>query len=246
MKIHNYIRNHKLFEGYDQPIMDIIKYGNVKINGKRRRSNRDIIPNRDTIEVYIENKWIVLEPVLDRNIVLMYKPRGYLCTTSDPHNRPIFYDLLPGEFKSLRSAGRLDQDSEGLLILTDDGYFLFSLISPKFPCQKTYLVGYEIKFDPDFISEAGSGGFEIERFGEVQVLRPVEVSLASHEILVEFEFLNLEKNLVWYQFVLTEGKHQQIRKMSQKYDNHVKRLIRVGHGYYRLSKEIIEKSWVKI
>jgi 16S rRNA U516 pseudouridylate synthase RsuA-like enzyme len=165
MKIHNYIKNHKLFEGYDQLIMDLITNGLVRINGKRRRSNRDIIPARDKIEVCINNQWTHLEPVIDRQVVLMYKPRGYLCTTSDPHKRPIIYDLLPSEFKSLRSAGRLDQDSEGLLVLTDDGYFLFSLISPKFPCNKTYFVGYEKEFDPDFFEVASSGEFSIERDG---------------------------------------------------------------------------------
>jgi pseudouridine synthase len=226
--------------------MDLIEAGKVKINSKRRRSNRDIIPNRDTIEVEINNIWTVLEPQLDRNVIAMYKPRGYLCTTSDPHSRPIIYHLLPEKFYSLRSAGRLDQDSEGLLILTDDGYFLFKLISPKFPCFKTYLVGLESKFEDEFIKQAGSGTFTIERNGEIQTLRPVDVTLADQKILTEFEFLNLDKNLIWYQFILTEGKHQQIRKMSLKFENEVKRLIRVGHSEFRLSKKIKEKIWLQI
>jgi 16S rRNA pseudouridine516 synthase len=226
--------------------MDLIKSGNVKINGKRRRSNRDVVIARDTIEVCLDGEWQILEHEIERTILLMYKPRGYLCTHKDNHERPKIYDLVDEEYKQLRSAGRLDQNSEGLLVLTDDGYYLFGLTSPKLPCKKTYIVGLLQPLSGKMMSEALSGRFIIEINGKTHVLLPVEISELRSGIAHEFHFLDLDKNLYWYQFVLMEGKYNQIRKMCEKYDNPVQRLIRIQHGEHRLNKKIFDNTWVVV
>jgi pseudouridine synthase len=173
----------------------------------------------------------------------MYKARGYLCTHKDHFGRKKIYDLLPQQYRMLRSAGRLDKDSEGLLVLTDDGYYLFGLTSPKFPCNKVYLVGLKAPLSQDMIDEAKSGQFVIERDGKDQILRPVSITQAHDEVFEEFEYLYLERDLMWYEFTLQEGKYNQIRKMCLKYSNPVQRLIRIQHREYKLSSTIHEQSF---
>src|SRR6202158_5458133 len=71
---------------------------------------------------------------------LVNKPRGYLCTNHDPAGRPLAVDLVPHVAQRVYTVGRLDEDSEGLLLLTNDGDLAFKLMHPRFGVEKTYLV----------------------------------------------------------------------------------------------------------
>ncbi len=71
---------------------------------------------------------------------LVNKPRGYLCTNHDPAGRPLAIDLVPHVPQRVSTVGRLDEDSEGLLLLTNDGDLAFRLMHPRFGVEKTYLV----------------------------------------------------------------------------------------------------------
>ena len=242
MILHNIIRNHPSMKDYPYPIMDLINEGKVKVNGKTMRRNRSFVIERDNFEVFLDDSWVTLDHHIRRTLLAMYKPRGYLCTHHDDFGRDKIYDLLPDKWKKLRSVGRLDQDSEGLLLLTDDGYFLFGLTSPKFPCEKKYLVGLPEQLPDQMITESLSGTFEIIREGEIQVLRPVKILPVLEDIKSEFEYLQLEKKYHWYEFTLTEGRYNQIRKMCKKYNLEVQRLIRIQHEKYRLNREIFESQ----
>ncbi|GAB4148541.1 MAG: pseudouridine synthase [Patescibacteria group bacterium] len=244
MKLHNLIRNHPQFKDYHQPIMDLIEDGLVRLNGKRRRTNRNVIVGRDVVEVCLEGQWQVLDIAPERTVMLMYKPRGYLCSHYDPYWRPVIYDLIDDSYADLNSAGRLDQDSEGLLILTDDGQYLFKLINPIYECQKKYLVGLKQALSDEFITEAESGKFTINLDSDVQTLRPVLVTPITQALLQEFNYLGLENDIIWYEFTLTEGKYNQIRRMCAKYENPVQRLIRIQHGEHRLNQELYNQGWL--
>ena len=223
--------------------MDLINNGLVRVNGKTMRRNRSFVIERDTFEVCLEDRWITLEHEIERTVILMYKPRGYLCTHKDHFGRDKIYDLLPEQYRTLRSAGRLDQDSEGLLILSDDGYYLFGLTSPKFPCNKVYLVGLEQELSQDMINEAASGNFVIQRDGVDQQLRPVTVEPIDERTQTDHQYLQLEEDLFWYEFTLQEGKYNQIRKMCNMYGNPVQRLIRIQHREYTLTKSTVNEVY---
>jgi 23S rRNA pseudouridine2605 synthase len=243
MLLHNIIRNHPVMERYDKPIMKLIKEGLVRVNGKTMRRNRSFVIERDTFEVCLDGSWITLEHEIERTVILMYKPRGYLCTHKDHFGRDKIYDLLPEQYRTLRSAGRLDQDSEGLLVLSDDGYYLFELTSPKFPCNKVYLVGLKQELSQEMINEAASGNFVIQRDGVDQRLLPVTVEPIGERTKTDHQYLQLEEDLVWYEFTLQEGKYNQIRKMCNIYNNPVQRLIRIQHKEYTLSKNTVNEVY---
>lgn len=244
MKLHNYIRNHRFNHLLASPIMEYISNGYVKVNNKRRRTNRDIIPLRDKIEILLDNQWYKLEPEINRTEVLIYKQRGYLCTHSDTFNRPTIFDSLPQKFRTLRSAGRLDQDSEGLMILTDEGYYLFSLISPQFGCQKSYLVATDGVLSDAMITESLSGSFRIYRDSKEQILKPVKITKLGKDEIMEYSFLDLDNQPHWYRFVLLEGKYNQIRKMCATYGCTVNRLIRIQHSNHMLTPELYAKDYM--
>lgn len=240
MKIHNFIKEHPQMQENTTPIMELITGLRVRVNNKIVRRNKHITLARDTVEWFDTQvgEWVLLPHEIKRTLILLNKPRGYLCTHNDPFDRDIIYQLLPEQFQQLRSCGRLDQDSEGLLILTDDGYFLFAHTSPKFPCSKTYLVGISQPLPQEMIERAASGNFVIERNGELQHLLPVAIDEAPESIMNEFAFLNLPQELHWYTFVLVEGRYNQIRKMCAQYGTPLSRLIRIQHGEYRLNEKL--------
>lgn len=146
------------------------------------------------------------------------KPRGLISSKSDDLNRKTIYqDLnLP---QSVNSAGRLDKESEGLMILTNDGEMLKRLTHPRYELSKTYHVKVFPKFNDNHL-RALINGVEIDR-----------------ELLKAFSARKLvEKGENWLEIVLKEGKKREIRKLLAHFDYHVKRLIRVSHGSVQLKK----------
>jgi 23S rRNA pseudouridine2605 synthase len=247
MQLHNFILYHEINKDKKLVIMEVIKSGRVRRNGELVLSNVRVTQYRDQIELFINNEWTLLEYENPKQqIALLYKPRGYLCTHYDPHLRPTIYSILPLEYNEFQSAGRLDQDSEGLLLISNDGRLLISLMHPSYNCQKEYLVGLERGFGEDFLISARAGGMWIDIDTLCVKLKPIMIEEASDQIKSEFEYLNLESELFWYKFTLKEGKKNQIRRMSQNFGNKVVRLIRTKHGKHELTKEIFEKGIVRV
>ena len=116
-------------------VEDLIIQGNVKVNGVIINNLAlQVNPERDT--VLVNNKKVSLES--KRRYVLLNKPKGYISTNHDPQGRPIARDLLPIK-ERLFSVGRLDENTEGLLIYTNDGDLAYKLAHPKFKIGKTYI-----------------------------------------------------------------------------------------------------------
>ena len=114
---------------------ELIKAGKVKVNNKIvfdlscKVSSLDLIQVNDRALESKEHKYF-----------LFYKPRGYITTRKDEFNRKTIYDLLPSSFRYLKPVGRLDRDTEGLLILTNDGDFINKVLHPSKNIKKTYMV----------------------------------------------------------------------------------------------------------
>ncbi len=238
----------------------LIATNKVKIANNLGKFN-DVVKDQEVF-IYKDNKWIKVEKTEEKMTILMYKPKKFLVTRNDEKKRHTIYDLLPKEFFHLKPAGRLDYLSEGLLILTNDGSQITKLTHPKFHKEKVYLVGLNKVLNPKLIKQAKQGELNIDNLK----LNPIfiqRIELYS-PIVKEFKFLELNTNLVWYVFTLTEGRNREIRKIcdlnntfveknTKKNKNNVelrnlsktevKRLIRVKQGKFILNKNIFKKGY---
>jgi len=164
-------------------------------------------------------------------VLILNKPNGYTCSTEDPGQT--IYDLLPPRFAkrnpSLNSIGRLDKDTTGLLLLTDDGQLLHRIIHPKSGCSKVY----HAKLDRVLNGREGdifaSGNLLLK--SETKPLLPAKL-----EVLGEKEAL----------ITLHEGRYHQVRRMFAAADNHVLALQRISIGGLHLPCDLEEGQWRSI
>jgi pseudouridine synthase len=241
MRLSDFLKEHPKIRAEYRVVGNWIKDKLVEVDGLITTKNVRLNPYKAKVRVFLQNGWLELpyrNP--NRQIILFYKPRGYLCTHSDPFARPIVYSLLPLKYQKLRSAGRLDQDSEGLMVFSNDGYFLHSIANPINLQTKAYLVGLESQLPKEFFAKAESGSFIIEHARMPTKLLPCHVFLIDEFNKSKFEYLNLETNLTWYRFELHEGRTNQIRQMCQQFDNPVVRLIRVQQASFSLSQNLAQ------
>lgn len=169
----------------------------------------------------------VLDPVAPL-VIVMNKPEGFTCSTEDPGET--IYDLLPPRFSNrnpgLNPAGRLDKDTTGMLLMTDDGKFLHQVIHPKSGCLKVYHAVLDRPLDGSEGETFGSGEFLLE--SDVNPLLP-----AGFEALGEKEAL----------VTLHEGRYHQVRRMFAAVGNHVVSLKRISIGGLKLPEELEEGEW---
>lgn len=154
------------------------------------------------------------------------KPRGYLCTRQDPKNRRMVHELLPKEWSGLFTVGRLDMESEGLLLLTNDGEFCLNVTHPRNGVIKVYHVQIDGKFQSDQIPVLLSG---IVDEGERLRARAVRILGASNRQSV----LEME---------LDEGKYREVRRLLESVGHRVLRLQRIQIGRLKLG-ELPEGRW---
>lgn len=151
---------------------------------------------------------------------LVHKPRGYLCTNHDPAGRPLAVELVPHVSQRVYTVGRLDEASEGLLLLTNDGELAHRLMHPRFGVEKTYLVqvaGFPTKDDQD------------------KLLKGVWLS-DGHVRARRVKRLKTQGESTWLRIVLSEGKNREIRRMLARLGHKVLRLKRVAIGPVQLDR----------
>jgi 23S rRNA pseudouridine2605 synthase len=148
--------------------------------------------------------------------LLMYKPRGCVTTMSDPQGRPTVADFLPRKTPRLFPVGRLDYDSEGLLLFTNDGELAQALMRPGSSVPKTYQVKVRGRPDPEALERLR----QPFRIGG-RLTRPARVEI------------QLQRRHTVLTITLTEGRKNQVREMCHKIQHPVMRLRRVGYGPLR-------------
>jgi 23S rRNA pseudouridine2605 synthase len=157
---------------------------------------------------------------------LVNKPRGYLCTNHDPARRPLAIDLVPKVSQRVYTVGRLDEASEGLLLLTNDGDLAHQLMHPRFGVEKTYLV-----------QVVGAPSAE-----DVQkLLKGVWLS-DGHVKARHVKRLKSQGGSTWLRIVLAEGKNREIRRMLARLGHKVLNLRRVALGPVQLKSLAPGKS----
>lgn len=190
---------------------DLIKDGRVTVNGRVAVLGDRTDPSED--DVRVDGVTLPIRP--DAVYFLLHKPRGVVSTASDTHGRQTVVDLVPHGSR-LFPVGRLDMDSEGLLILTNDGAFAQMMTHPSHGVEKEYLVEVEAPesgVDRRVLNKLRSG-VELD---DGRTL-PAHVTQPQPGILT---------------FVLREGRNRQIRRMCDAVGHPVRRLVRVRIGPVR-------------
>jgi len=149
---------------------------------------------------------------------LVNKPRGYLCTNRDPARRPLVIDLVPQVSQRVYTVGRLDEDSEGLLLLTNDGDLANRLMHPRFGVEKTYQVQVAGVPTPENLR---------------QLLQGVWLS-EGHVRAKQVKREKKQGGSTWLRIVLNEGKNREVRRMLARLGHKVLKLRRIGLGPLRL------------
>lgn len=195
---------------------DLIRAGKVKVNGHVAEIGMKINPRKDLVTVGKQK----LTNVKNRKMVyvMLNKPRGYVTTVSDELGRKTVMDLLPDFGCRIYPVGRLDKDSEGLLLLTNDGSFTNCMTHPSHEYAKVYRVTVRPAVNDDILFILRNG---IEIDGRMTA--PCEVTVLTEE-----------ENRVVLEFILHEGRNRQIRKMCESQGLEVARLKRISIGPVKL------------
>lgn len=192
---------------------ELIQMGKVKVNGHIAEIGCKINPKKDLVTV--RGKKINKEEKM--YYIMLNKPRGYVTTVSDELGRKTVMDLVNIDAR-VYPVGRLDKDSEGLLILTNDGSFANALTHPKHNYAKVYRVTVRPKVT-DEILEALRNGIEIDG----RKTAPCDINVVTEE-----------EGRVVLEFILREGRNRQIRKMCEAVGLEVARLKRISIGPVKL------------
>ncbi len=187
----------------------MIENGEVKINGRICSVGAEVSEGDN---VTVNGKTV--STVKKYEYYIMNKPKGYVCTVKDDKGRKTVMDLLPPNVKRVFPVGRLDYDSEGLLLLTNDGELTFRLTHPKNEIPKTYLVKLEGSISDEALNRVRNGVYiDGRRTGKCNVKIAEEL-----------------KNAVKLHITITEGRNRQIRKMFEAVGKEVKLLKRIKVG----------------
>lgn len=214
---------------------DLIRAGKVKVNGHIAEIGMKINSRKDLVTVGKQK----LTNVKNRKMVyiMLNKPRGYVTTVSDELGRKTVMDLLPDFGCRIYPVGRLDKDSEGLLLLTNDGSFTNCMTHPSHEYAKVYRVTVRPAVNDEILFNLRNG---IEIDGRKTA--PCEVTVLTEE-----------ENRVVLEFILHEGRNRQIRKMCESQGLEVARLKRISIGPIKLGmlkqgdyKELSEQDVKKL
>lgn len=184
--------------------------GRVAVNGAIAHDADQWI-DLDRDRVTLDGKPLVTR---EREYVLLHKPTGYLTTYSDKAGRPTVYDLLPPDSAYLFPVGRLDLDTSGLLIMTNDSAFAEQVMNPDFKVPKTYRVTSATNLEEAQLDALRRG--VTLRDGPT---RPATV------VLVKQTF-----GKTIFDLTITEGRNRQVRRMLEAVDSKVEKLVRIAIG----------------
>lgn len=189
----------------------LIRDGEVTINGKVAELGAKVKPGKDAVKV--KGK-LLRQETSDFVYIKMFKPTGVVTTLHDPEGRPTVKDLLTGVKQRVFPVGRLDYDSEGLIILTNDGEYAQSITHPTKEVTKTYIVKISGKLTTNHIIKLRTG-----------------VTLADGKAKAKHvEKIRSGDKYDWYKVVLTEGRNRQLRRMFERIGFDVMKLQRVAIG----------------
>jgi 23S rRNA pseudouridine2605 synthase len=184
--------------------------GRVSVNGKVIQTP-DHWVDLDRDRVALDGKPVVEQ---DKVYILLYKPKGYITTYKDPDGRPTVYDLIGDLGQWVAPVGRLDQDTSGLLLMTNDNDLADHITNPEHDVAKTYLVKTSSVLPDEAIAQLRSG---------------VELSDGpTRPALVQR--LRDSASSTFLEMTITEGRNRQVRRMIEAVGSRVRKLVRTAIG----------------
>ena len=192
----------------------IIRSGEVLVNGMATKSAATQVDEQDVVELDGQR----LQQTGPRYFML-HKPEGYVCSNDDPEHPTVLMLFDEPALNKLHCAGRLDLDTTGLLLVTDDGQWSHRITSPRHECAKTYRAWLADPVEPAVIEQFASG---VQLRGERQLTRPAEL-----ELVTPTEAL----------LTIHEGKYHQVKRMFAAVGNKVIRLHRERVGSLALGSD---------
>jgi 23S rRNA pseudouridine2605 synthase len=194
----------------------IIQQGRVKVNGKVvTELGTKVLPGKD--RVVVDGKPIAGEKLV---YILLYKPKGILTTLKDPQDRKTVASLVSDIHQRIYPVGRLDYNTEGLLLLTNDGALTHALMHPSKKIDKTY------------IAKVG-GKPPQEKIDLLRVGIQLDDGMTAPAIIHVIDY-NHERDLTSLKITIHEGKNRQIRRMFEAIGSDVKQLKRVQFAFLTL------------
>lgn len=194
---------------------EMILSGKVKVNGSLAKLGDKINPYKD--KVTVQGKLIKRNK--EKRYIMLHKPRGFVTTMSDEFDRKCITMLTKDIDERVYPVGRLDKNSEGLLLLTNDGEFANMMMHPKTHIPKTYRVTVRPPVTDEMLNALING----VKLDDGYVTAPAEVSVALQE-----------ENRVVLMITIFEGKNRQIRRMCESLGIELIRLKRISIGEIRL------------
>lgn len=196
---------------------ELILAGQVKVNGETvKELGTKVDPEKDRIEV--KGKLLAREP--EKVYLMLYKPPGYVTTAKDPQGRPTVIDLVKDVGERVYPVGRLDFDTEGLLLLTNDGDLTYAMTHPKHEVSKTYMALVQGVPGPDKLKRFQKG----LRLADGPTA-PAKVKLAK-----------TVRGNAWLEITIHEGRNRQVRRMCETIGHPVLKLKRIKLGFLTLDR----------
>ncbi|PKL37111.1 pseudouridine synthase [Candidatus Peregrinibacteria bacterium HGW-Peregrinibacteria-1] len=213
IRLNKFIANNSTYSR--RQVDTMLAAGEIKVNNETiTELGTQIDPETDQITI----NDTPLAPTQEYTYIALHKPSGYITTRKDELDRPTILDLLPPELHHLKPVGRLDNETEGLLIMTDDGEYINKVTHPKYQHSKTYLAIINAPISPEEI-ETLTQGIEIEP-GTLTSPAKIRINKMDRKTFLEI--------------TIYEGRNRQIRKMFQKIYKRVVYLKRIRSGNINL------------
>ena len=195
---------------------ELIEKGQISINGKTAQLGERF---KAGDEIKLGEK-IISKTREEKKYVIFNKPRGYVCSRKKQGENETIYAILPKDFSALKPVGRLDKDSSGILLLTNDGDFAFQMTHPKFRKVKEYLVSLDTPLQPI----------------HQQMIADFGINLPDGKSQLGLERLDdSRKN---WKVIMSEGRNRQIRRTFSAIGYEVEELHRTVFGSYILPKDL--------
>lgn len=193
----------------------------VKINGKFASNGSQVSAD----DLVLLDEVPVRGDLPEKTVVLLNKPTGYVCSRRGQGSKTI-YDLLPKEYSSLNPAGRLDKDSSGLLLLTNDGDLLYELSHPSKEKEKVYEVILNLALSTDAKTQ-------------------IENGVKLDDGISKMKLQSINKSRFEWQVTMHEGRNRQIRRTFKAVGYEVIALRRISFGDYKLNNLAVG-AYIKI
>ncbi len=238
-KLHAYIAH----QGYcsRRQAEELIAQGKVTVNGKKAIIGQRVDPQID--HIFIQGKPLNQTSATNLEYYLIYKPASVVATTSDELHRRTVLDLVPETSTRLYPVGRLDKNSEGLMLLTNDGALTQQLTHPSFETHKTYAVQVDRQLTTKAIEHLEKGVKLKEGYTQPAEVEIVEIK----DLLNQYPILKADMNdgTEWLNVTIHEGRNHQVRRMLERVGYPVLRLIRLEMGPFSL-KQLGKQRYKKV